>query len=108
PVAARHRASAGAAADRLRGIHRHRLLVSTLHDPAAVRESREARSGAAGGGGRSWCTAADRVSAHHAAAVAAGDTGWLVAGVHSRGWRVRDSNPARTHGSADDRPGALG
>ena len=50
-AAARHQPAADAHADGLRGLYRHRLLLSAVHDPAAVRQSREARSGAARGGG---------------------------------------------------------
>ena len=46
--------------------------------------------------------------AHHAAAVAARHRRRLAAGVHSGGGRVRDSDAARPHRSADDRPGAVG
>ena len=99
---------AGDDADRFRGVHRHRVLVPAVHDPAAVRQPREARRDAARGRGRSRCAPVPRVPAHHAAAVAAGHHRRLAAGVHPGGRRVRDPDAARAHRPADDRARAVG
>ena len=95
-------------ADGLRDVHRHRVLVSAVHDPAAVFEPREARQHAARGRGGSRRNAVPRVPAHHAAAVHAGRHRGLHARVHSRGGRVRDPAPAWRHGFTDDRARAVG
>ena len=57
--AGRHRSTAAAALQQLRRLSRHRLFVPAVHDPAAVRESRAARTwtlldAAADLGARRW------------------------------------------------------
>jgi putrescine transport system permease protein len=52
--------------------------------------------------------AAARIRLDYAAAVARRHPRRVAAGVHPGGGRVRDTDPARTHRSAHDRPGAVG
>src|SRR5207302_2056509 len=72
-VSRRDPSPARAAPDRLRGLHRHRVLVPAVHDPAAVREPREARRGAPRSGGGSRSTPGARGRDPHSAAAGGAD-----------------------------------
>src|SRR5690606_22476971 len=111
PLPAVDRAGRRAAAHPLHpagGLHRHRLLLPAVHDPAAVRQPGEARPPPAGGRLRPRCAAVEGVRAHHPAAVALGHHRRLHAGDDPDRGRVRDPGDARRPGHADDRPGAVG
>ena len=77
-------AAGGLALDRHCDVSRHRLLLSAVHDPAALRDAGENGSGAAGSRRRPWRFAAAVVLAGDFSAVAAGRRRRRVAVLHSR------------------------
>src|SRR6185437_15052979 len=85
-----------------------RLFVPAVHDPAALRDARAARPGAARGGDRSRLPAVSRLSRRHPAAVAAQHRRRLSPRLHSGGRRVRHPRSPRRSRHADDRQGAVG
>src|SRR5690606_6559905 len=103
-----HRRAARALEHRSRHVYRHRLFVPAVHDPAALFESREARSDAARGCGRLGLPSISRLPQHHAAALETRRHRRIDARVHSGGRGIRDPAPARRHRFVDDRPRALG
>ncbi len=80
-----HSSAAGAPEHGLCRVHRYRLLLPAVHDPAAVLESGEARRHAVGSGGGPRRASSDRLPAHHAAVVVARDRGGVAPRLHPCG-----------------------
>src|SRR4030081_765551 len=85
-------------------VSRHRLLLSAVHDPAALCDARQNGAGAAGGSKRPRLFAAAGVLAGDVSAVVAGRRGRGVAVLHSDRRRIRNSRPAGGVQFHDDRP----
>ena len=95
---ARHRGRAARDDEhQLRGLHRHRLFLPAVHDPAAVLQPRETRQHVAGGGAGPRRRPDQVFPARDAAAVVSRDRRRLAAGIHPGRGRIRDSFAARPH-----------
>ena len=86
-----------------RGLHRHRLFLSALHDPAALFDPGEDGPVAARGGGGSGVPALEGLPQDHRAAGHAGHHRGLDAGLHPRGGRIRHPRAVGRARQPDDR-----
>src|SRR5205085_7903196 len=84
-------------------LHRHRLLVPAVHDPAALREPGKNQSLAVGSGPGPRLAAVACVLADYVPAVVARRVRRLHARIHSRRRRIRDPRTAGWNGDSDDR-----
>src|SRR5713226_9508309 len=97
----------GVALHRQRDVSRHRLLLPAVHDPAALCDARQDRSGAAGGRRRSRQFTLAGVLAGDVSAVMAGHRRRGIAVLHSHRRGIRHPGPAGRFQFHDDRPDAV-
>jgi hypothetical protein len=90
------------------GLHRYRILVPAVHDPAALCQPRKDQPGAARSSRGSRLAAMEGVLAGHIPAVASWRACGLLPRLHSGDGRIRDPGSARRVGYAHDRQDAVG